>query len=73
MITLNTPLPRGKYKGKTLNQINDYMYIGWLLSTWTDIFDNEVITKFGWQIYLHKTKFGSTAGNTNDACLNNQL
>ena len=74
VINLNTPLPKGKYKGKTILEIapkilvGDWDYIGWIINNWNDVFTKEVTSKYGWYAYCQKTKFGSIPGLTNNSC-----
>ena len=74
MITLNTPLTKGKYKGKTINEIKDHFYICWIFNNWKDTFDKDVREKYGYSAHIAKqNNYGCSGGCgiTNDSCWDN--
>lgn len=74
MITLNTPLTKGKYKGKSINEIKDHFYICWIFNNWKDTFGEDVKEKYGYSAYIAKnSNYGNFKGTgiTLDSCWNN--
>lgn len=77
LITLNTILGKGKYKGKTILQIapkilvGGWDYVAWIINNWNDDFDKNVIARHGWDAHCQKTGFGSNIGITNEDCWDN--
>ena len=74
MITLETPLPKGKYKNKTISEIKDHFYICWIINNWKDIFGEDVKKAYSYSAYIAKNNnYGRSQGIgiTNDDCWNN--
>lgn len=56
-IGLNTILLKGKYKGKTINDIEaigDKRYIYWIINNWKDTFLEDVKLKHGYNAHIMK-------------------
>ena len=77
MITLMTPLPKGKFKGKSILEIapvileGDWNYVAWILNNWSDKFSEEVYNRHGWHAHCLRTGFGSGGGITLEHCEKN--
>ncbi len=63
MIDLDTPLTKGKYKGKSINEIQDHFYICWILNNWQDKFSDAVHKKYDYDAYIAaEYNYGSEVG-----------
>ncbi len=83
MITLTSKLPKGKFKGKTINELqsselsmsewcNNRKYICWIINNWSDKFDITVMMDFGYDARMAREyPSGSNPGVTNDSCWDN--
>ncbi|MEY3422991.1 MAG: hypothetical protein RIR48_3321 [Bacteroidota bacterium] len=75
MITLNSKLTKGKYKGKSINEIKDHFYICWIFNNWKEQFAEDVIKKYSYSAYIAKqNNYGNQSYNnsiTLDDCWQN--
>ena len=86
MISLNTKLTKGKYKGKSILEIapninwnnsslvkSDWNYVAWILNNWKAIFFKEVHDRHDWDAHVLTTGFGSGGGITKEDCEKNLI